>query len=263
MNHLEGKLVLVTGASSGIGAATARAFAASGAHLLLAARRAGRLDGLAAELVRTHGVEIRTKALDVRDRPAVEDWAAELSEAGRIPHVLVNNAGLSRGLEPVHQGNVEGWDEMIDTNLKGLLYVTRAILPHMVTLGRGHVIHVGSTAGDTVYPGGNVYNATKFAVKALAEGMNLDLVGTPIRVSTVDPGLVETEFSEVRFRGDVARAKKVYEGYTPLRAEDVAEVIRYVAAAPPHVNLFRTVVYPTDQRNPYVLHREPPPTDPA
>lgn len=131
----------------------------------------------------------------------------------------------------------------------------RAILPHMVARDSGHVIHIGSTAGDTVYPGGNVYNATKFAVKALTEGMNLDLVGTRIRVSSVDPGLVETEFSQVRFRGDEERARKVYQGYTPLSPEDVAEVVRYVAAAPPHVNLVRTVVYPTDQRNPYVLHR--------
>jgi 3-hydroxy acid dehydrogenase / malonic semialdehyde reductase len=258
MNRLQGKLALVTGASAGIGAATARALAADGMDLLLAARRLDRVDALAAELEEAHGTRVETRALDVRDRGAVEGWASELAGTRRIPHLLVNNAGLSRDLEPIHRGRVDGWDEMIDTNVKGLLYMTRALLPHMVERGEGHVIHIGSTAGDTVYPGGNVYNATKFAVKALAEGMNLDLVGTPIRISSVDPGLVETEFSEVRFRGDVERARKVYQGYTPLTPEDVAEVVRYVAQAPPHVNLFRTVVYPTDQRNPYVLHRKEP-----
>jgi 3-hydroxy acid dehydrogenase / malonic semialdehyde reductase len=257
MNRLSGKLALVTGASSGIGAATARAFAADGAHLLLAARRIDRIEALAETLRADQGVRVHTRALDVRDRAAVERWAEDLADADLIPDVLVNNAGLSRGLEPVQEGRVDGWDEMIDTNVKGLLYVTRAFLPHMLREGRGHVIHIGSIAADTVYPGGNVYNATKFAVKALTEGMNLDLVGTPIRVSSVDPGLVETEFSEVRFHGDAERARRVYQGYTPLSADDVAEVVRYVAQAPPHVNLFRTVIYPTDQRNAYVLHREP------
>lgn len=252
---LSGKRALVTGASAGIGEAIARVLAAEGMDLLLAARRAERLGALAADLREAHGVEVETRRLDVRQWSAVEAWADELAEASRIPDLLVNNAGLSRDLLPIQAGRVEGWDEMIDTNVKGLLYMTRAILPHMVARDAGHVIHIGSTAGDTVYPGGNVYNATKFAVKALTEGMNLDLVGTRIRVSTVDPGLVETEFSRVRFRGDEDRARKVYEGYTPLSPEDVAEVVRYVASAPPHVNLARTVVYPTDQRNPYVLHR--------
>jgi 3-hydroxy acid dehydrogenase / malonic semialdehyde reductase len=257
-NPLDGSLALITGASAGIGAAVARAFAASGAHLQLAARRAEPLESLAAELRLAHGVEVETRVLDVRQREAVESWVDELAAGERIPRILVNNAGLSRGVEPIHQGRIDGWEEMIDTNVKGLLYMSRAILPHMVALGRGHVIHLGSVAGDVVYPGGNVYNATKFAVKALTDGMNLDLAGTSIRISSVDPGLVETEFSEVRFHGDVDRARKVYEGMTPLRAEDVAEVIRYVASAPPHVNLFRTVLYPTDQRNAYVVHRRPP-----
>jgi len=256
--RLRGSLVLVTGASAGIGAATARAFASSGARLLLAARRLDRIESLADELRRAHGTEVHCRALDVRDRTDVEAWVEELDAAGRLPDILVNNAGLSRGLDPIHTGRIEDWDEMIDTNVKGLLYVSRAVLPHMVDRGSGHVIHVGSIAGDTVYPGGNVYNATKFAVKALTEGMNLDMAGTPIRISSVDPGLVETEFSEVRFHGDTERARAVYQGYTPLSADDVAEVIRYVAAAPPHVNLFRTIVYPTDQRNPYVLHRRDP-----
>ncbi len=253
---LRGALVLITGASAGIGAATARAFAAAGSRLLLAARRRPRIEELAAELRDAHGTEVHLRTLDVRDPAAVRGWCEELEAEELVPDILVNNAGLSRGLDPIHQGKIEDWEEMIDTNVKGMLYMSRAILPLMVARGRGHVIHLGSIAGDTVYPGGNVYNATKFAVKALTEAMNLDLVGTPIRISSVDPGLVETEFSEVRFHGDVERARKVYEGYTPLSPDDVAEVIRYVAAAPPHVNLFRTVVYPTDQRNPYVMHRD-------
>lgn len=247
--------VLVTGASAGIGAAIARTFARGGAHLELGARRLDRLQDLAEELRLEHDVEVNCRRVDVRHREEVESWVDDLARLGRIPDILVNNAGLSRDLLPIHQGHPEGWDEMIDTNVKGLLYMSRAVLRHMVARDSGHVIHIGSTAGDTVYPGGNVYNATKFAVKALTEGMNLDLVGTRIRVSSVDPGLVETEFSQVRFRGDEERARKVYQGYTPLSAEDVAEVVRYVASAPPHVNLVRTVVYPTDQRNPYVLHR--------
>lgn len=257
MNPLQGTLALITGASAGIGAAVARAFATSGAHLQLAARREAPLLALADALRAEHGIEVQTQVLDVRDRTAVEGWVGQLAAAGRIPNILVNNAGLSRGLEPIHEGRVEGWDEMIDTNVKGLLYMSRAVIPHMVTLGRGHVIHLGSVAGDLVYPGGNVYNATKYAVKALTEGMNLDLSGTPIRVSSVDPGLVETEFSQVRFYGDTERAEKVYQGLTPLSPDDVAEVVRYVASAPPHVNLFRTVLYPTDQRNAYVVHRRP------
>jgi len=256
-DRLRGALVLITGASAGIGAATARAFAAAGSRLLLAARRRQRIEELAAELREAHGTEVHLRTLDVRDPAAVEAWSRELEEGGLVPDILVNNAGLSRGLDPIHEGSTGDWDEMIDTNVKGLLYMSRAILPLMVARGSGHVIHLGSIAGDTVYPRGNVYNATKFAVRALTEAMNLDMVGTPIRISSVDPGLVETEFSEVRFRGDAERARKVYEGCTPLSPDDVAEVIRYVAAAPPHVNLFRTVIYPTDQRNPYVMHRDP------
>lgn len=259
MNRLAGKRVLITGASAGIGRACAHAFAEAGAALLLSARRRDRLVELARALEADHGVKVDIEALDVRERAAVEGYVARVAADALVPDVLVNNAGLSRGLEPLHEGRVEGWDEMIDTNVKGLLYVTRAVLPHMLRRGSGHVINIGSTAGDTVYPGGNVYNATKFAVKALTEGANLDLVGTRIRVSSVDPGLVETEFSEVRFHGDRERAAAVYRGYTPLQAEDIAEVVRYVANAPEHVNLFRTVVYPTAQRNPYVLDREEPP----
>jgi 3-hydroxy acid dehydrogenase / malonic semialdehyde reductase len=258
MNRIEGKTVLITGASAGIGRASALAFAGRGARLVLVARRRDRLEALKRELDTEHGSAATIRQLDVRNRADVEELAEDLGTEGLDPDVLVNNAGLSRGLDLLHEGRVEDWEEMIDTNVKGLLYLTRSVLPRMVARDSGHVINVGSTAGHIVYPRGNVYNATKFAVRALTEGINLDLAGTRVRVSTVDPGLVETEFSQVRFRGDRARAARVYRGCTPLRPEDVAEVICFVANAPPHVNVFQTVLYPTDQRNPYVLHKEDP-----
>jgi 3-hydroxy acid dehydrogenase / malonic semialdehyde reductase len=261
-NRLQGRRVLITGASAGIGRACARTFAASGADLLLSARRFGRLEALRRSLEAEFQVHVAIERLDVRDRAGVETYVSRLAVENRLPDIVVNNAGLSRDLLPFHEGKVEGWEEMIDTNVKGLLYMSRAILPHMVSRDSGHLIHIGSTAGETVYPGGNVYNASKFAVRALNEGMNLDLAGTRIRVSSVDPGLVESEFSEVRFRGDRERAEAVYRGYTPLSPDDVAEVVRYVANAPEHVNLHRVILYPTDQRNPYVLHRTGPPVDP-
>jgi 3-hydroxy acid dehydrogenase / malonic semialdehyde reductase len=246
---------VITGASAGIGLATAEAFAEAGAHLVLAARRLDRLRDLALRLRDQHDVDVRAHGLDVRDRGQVNEFTNALDEDAVLPDILVNNAGLSRGLDPIHEGSIQDWDEMIDTNVKGLLYLTRGILPGMVARDSGHVINVGSTAGHWVYPRGNVYNATKFAVRALTEGMNLDVAGTRIRISSVDPGLVETEFSRVRFRGDEERAAKVYQGYTPLSPADIADVILFVANAPPHVNVFQTVVYPTDQRSPTVLHK--------
>ena len=206
MSNLDNKIALITGASSGIGAACARKFADRGARLILAARRIERLEKLAAELsVETHLIQ-----LDVRDQKAVEKAISSLPSDWKAIDILVNNAGLSRGLEKLHEGNIDGWEEMIDTNVKGLLYVSRAVIPSMVARGRGHIINIGSIAGHEVYPGGNVYCATKHAVDALSKGMRIDLVDTPIRVSTVDPGLVETEFSQVRFHGDKERAKGVY-----------------------------------------------------
>ncbi len=246
---------VITGASAGIGRSCAEAFAREGAHLTLAARRQDRLEEIQEELTQRYGVRVEVGKVDVRDPSQVDRFVERTLETSGAPDVLVNNAGLSRGLSPLHEGEVRDWEEMIDTNVKGLLYMTRGFLPAMVERDSGHVVNLGSIAGHIVYPGGNVYNASKFAVKALTEGLNMDLVGTRIRVSSVDPGLVETEFSRVRFRGDESRAKKVYEGYTPLSPDDVAEVVRYVAAAPPHVNIFQTVIYPTDQRSPFVLHR--------
>jgi serine 3-dehydrogenase len=256
VNRIKGKLVLITGASSGIGEACARRFAAEGADLGLWARRRERLDALAGSLRARHDVKIWVATVDVRDRAAVERAAGELAAAARVPDVLINNAGLASGLSKLHEGDPDDWDRMIDTNLKGLLNVSRAILARMVRQGRGHVVNLGSTAGHQTYPMGNVYNATKFGVRALTEGMNLDVAGTPVRVSAVDPGFVETEFSEVRFHGDRERAAAVYQGFKPLTAEDVADAIAYVVNLPEHVNILDLIIVPTAQRNVYVLDRD-------
>jgi NADP-dependent 3-hydroxy acid dehydrogenase YdfG len=255
MSRIRGKLALVTGASAGIGLACAARFAADGAHLVLWARRGERLEREADALRRAHGITVRTAVVDVRDRAAVERAVGALVAEEAVPDILLNNAGLAAGLEKLQAGDPDDWDRMIDTNVKGLLYATRAVLPHMIRLGRGHVVNIGSLAGHQTYPMGNVYGATKYAVRALTEGMNLDLVGTPIRVSSIDPGLVETEFSVVRFHGDAERAKAVYRGMRPLTAEDVAEVVGFVVGLPEHVNVLDLVLTPTAQRSTQVVHR--------
>ena len=211
---------------------------------------------LAAELADRHGIETHTAVLDVTDRSAVAQYVDDLVGEGLIPDVLVNNAGKAKGLDTLQEGDLDHWDEMIDTNVKGLLYVTRAVLPHMVARDSGHVINIGSIAGRWVYPKGAVYNATKFAVRALSEAMNIDLLGTQIRVSSVDPGLAETEFSEVRFDGDSDRAASVYSDTVPLTADDVADAVIYVANAPPHVDIFNLVMMPTVQRYPGYIERK-------
>jgi serine 3-dehydrogenase len=256
MNELEGRWILVTGASSGIGEACSRRFAESGANLVLWARRGERLEALAANLGDRYGTEIETRQVDVRDRDLVTRAAAEIVESDRVPDVLLNNAGLASGFDPIHEGDYADWDRMIDTNVKGLLNVTRELLPHMVARATGHVVNIGSTAGHQVYPKGNVYNASKFAVKALTEGINLDVAGTKVRVSSVDPGFVHTEFSNVRFHGDDERAEGVYRGFDPLTAEDVADCVHFVVTRPPHVNVFDMILLPTAQRNVYVLDRD-------
>lgn len=244
-------VVFVTGASSGIGEATAKAFARVGARLVLAARRIERLERLAKRLrVPTHVIE-----LDVRDRAAVHDAVAAIPKRFAAIDVLVNNAGLSRGLEPLQQGSEDNWDVMIDTNVKGLLYVTRAVLPGMVERGRGHVIQLGSIAGHEIYPRGNVYCATKAAVRALNKAMRMDLLGSGIRVTSIDPGLVPTEFSLVRFHGESSRAAKVYEGTRPLSAADVADAVVWCATRPAHVNVETMVLMPTDQAAATMVHR--------
>ena len=256
MTRIQGRLALITGASSGIGRSCARRFAADGANLVLWARREDRLAELAAELEREHHVTIRVAAVDVRDRAAVGRAVAALEREGLVPDILLNNAGLAAGLAKLHEGDPDDWDRMIDTNLKGLLNVSRAVLPLMVTRGSGHVVNIGSTAGHQVYPGGNVYNATKFGVRALTEGMNLDVAGSAVRVSAVDPGHVETEFALVRFHGDEARAKQLYEGFRPLSPDDVADAVSYVVNAPEHVNIADLIILPAAQRSVHVIDRE-------
>ncbi len=251
MTSLQDKITLVTGASAGIGQACAEAFARAGSHLILAARRRERLTDLAARLGADQGVRVHTLGLDVRDREAVNAAVAGLPAEWQEIDVLVNNAGLSRGLDKLHQGDDSDWNEMIDTNVKGLLWVSRAVLPGMVARDRGHVVNIGSIAGRQVYPGGNVYCATKYAVRALSQGMRIDLLGTRVRCTTVDPGMVETEFSEVRFHGDSERAAKVYQAFPPLTAADVADAILYCATRPPHVAIAEMVVMPQDQAAAY------------
>jgi len=256
VTNIAGKFVLITGGSSGFGAASARRFAAEGARLALWARRIDRLEELATELRQKHGTAVSVAQVDVRDRAAVQREAEALVTRDGVPDVLLNNAGLASGLSKIQEGDFEDWDRMIDTNIKGILNVTRFILPHMVRRRTGHIVNIGSTAGHMVYPGGNVYNATKFAERALNEGMNLDVAGTEIRVSSVDPGFAETEFSEVRFHGDKAKAKATYRGFKPLSADDVADAIAYVVNLPPHVNILDMVIMPTAQRNIYVVDRK-------
>ncbi len=254
--EISGKGVVITGASAGIGEACARAFAAAGCRLALAARRLERLERLAGELRRGHGVDVVAAALDVRDRAAVEAWATELLAGFGPPEILVNNAGLARGLAPLHQGEVGDWEEMIDTNVKGLLYVTRALLPAMVERGSGHVINIGSIAGHEVYPGGNVYCGTKHFVAAVNRALGIDLLGTGVRTSSVDPGMVETEFSLVRFHGDRRRADGVYRGFEPLHPEDVAEAVLFCATRPPHANVREMILMPSAQASAVHVWRE-------
>lgn len=256
MYSLKDKVVLITGASSGIGRSCARAFAQQGVRLILAARRYERLEDLAVELNRKLGEDIFFLVFDVRDQPAVERAVTELPIGWRDIDVLVNNAGLSRGLDKLHEGKLDDWEEMIDTNIKGLLYVSRAVIPGMVKRGQGHVVNIGSIAGYEVYPGGNVYCATKFAVRAISKGLRLDLNGTNIRVSEVCPGMVETEFSVVRFRGDEERAAKVYQGLTPLSPDDIADAVVYCTTRPPHVNISEIMVIPTAQASATMVHRK-------
>jgi len=256
MPSLRGKIVLITGASSGIGRASALAFAREGTKLLLCARRLDRLEALAPELLAAGAESVHTFALDVADRKAVESTIASLPAEWHSVEVLLNNAGLSRGLVKLQDQNPDDWDEMVSTNVLGLLYVTRAIVPGMVQRGSGHILSLGSTAGHMTYPNGAVYCATKSAEKAISEGLKLDLMGTPVRVTSIDPGMVETEFSQVRFRGDEAKAAKVYENIISLSADDIADAILWAATRPAHVNIHTILLTSIDQGNAYVLNRK-------
>jgi NADP-dependent 3-hydroxy acid dehydrogenase YdfG len=254
--NLEGKIVFITGASSGIGAATALAFADEGCRLLLAARRLTKLREIAEKALENGAHAVHCLELDVRDRREVQNEVDSLPEEWAHIEILLNNAGLSRGLDKLYMGSPDDWDEMIDTNVKGLLNVTRAVVPGMVVRGHGHIVNMGSTAGEITYPNGAVYCATKAAEKALNDGLRQDLLGTPVRVTSIDPGMVETDFSLVRFHGDNERAEKVYKGLIPLLPEDVADAIVWAVSRPAHVNIARISLTTIHQANSLLFHRE-------
>jgi 3-hydroxy acid dehydrogenase/malonic semialdehyde reductase len=253
---LKNKTVFITGASAGIGAATALEFAKQGCRLLLCARRLDKLQELEVQLLGAGAAEVFSFKLDVRNRDEVEGTWATLPAAWRDVDILVNNAGLSRGLAKLYEDSVDDWEEMIDTNIKGLLYVLRSVVPQMVERNSGHVIQLGSIAGHIVYPKGGVYCATKAAVNFIGDGLRIDLNGTDIRVTSIDPGMVETDFSLTRFRGDEARAAKTYENVTPLSAEDIADAIVYAATRPAHMQVQTMVLTCVAQANPYVITRK-------
>ncbi|MGB2868755.1 MAG: SDR family oxidoreductase [Bacteroidota bacterium] len=255
MTSLKNKTVFITGASSGIGRSCAVAFAEAGARLILSARRKDRIDLLIDDLKRKYNTDSYGFMLDVQKQKDVQHAVERLPKNWQEIDILVNNAGLSRGLDKLHEGSINDWEEMIDTNIKGLLYVTRAIVPGMVSRSSGTVINIGSIAGYQYYPKGNVYCATKAAVDAITSTLRMELVDTPIRVCTVDPGLVETEFSEVRFRGDAERAKKAYLGFTPLSPDDVADAVLFCATRPAHFQVAQMVVMPTNQASTTMVHR--------
>ena len=248
------KTVLITGASAGFGAACARKYGGPQTRLILAARRFEKLEALQQELGDT---ECHLLQLDVRDRNGVAETLSSLPESFREVDILINNAGLALGLEPAHEADLDKWETMVDTNIKGLIYCTRQILPGMVRRQRGHIVNIGSVAGSTPYPGGNVYGATKAFVKQFSNNLRTDLLGTPIRVSNIEPGMAETEFSLVRFNGDAARAAKVYQGAQPLSADDIAEIIYWVTGLPPHININSMDVMPVCQAwAPFAIHRQ-------
>jgi NADP-dependent 3-hydroxy acid dehydrogenase YdfG len=252
---IKGRWALVTGATSGFGLAIARAIAAEGGHVAITGRREDRLAAVAEDIRETHGVDVVSLHFDVRDLAQVR---AALTDApgllGKLD-IVVNNAGLALALDPLQSGDTADWDQMIDTNVKGLLYVSRTVLPGMVERGRGHVVNVGSVAGHQTYAGGAVYSATKYAVRAITDALRYDVLGKGIRVSNVEPGLAETEFSEVRFKGDRAKAKTVYEGMTALRAEDVADAVLWCLTRPEHVNVQSVLIMPTDQASAHAVNR--------
>jgi len=255
MISIQNEIVLITGASSGIGASCAKVFAQAGAKLILAARRKEKLQEIADRLSKEFNNQVYLIELDVRDRQAVETAINSLPEPWKNIDILINNAGLSRGLSKLHEGDFQDWEEMIDTNVKGLLYLTRYVVPGMIDRNKGHIVNIGSIAGRQTYPGGNVYCGSKAAVRAISEGLKQDLLGTPIRVSCIDPGLVETEFSQVRFHGDTERAEKVYQGLTPLTGDDVADVVFFCVTRPTHVNISEILLVPVDQATTTLVHR--------
>jgi len=250
------KIALVTGATSGIGKATAIKLAQKNYNLIITGRRKELLDDLKKELGIKHKCDVLSINFDIRDKAAVDEMVDNLPEAWRKIDVLVNNAGLAAGLSPIQSGDMEDWEQMIDTNIKGLLYITRKIAPLMIENGFGHIINISSIAGKEVYENGNVYCATKHAVDALTKGMRIDLVKHNIKVTSISPGMVDTEFSLVRFKGDQVKANKVYEGLTPLFADDVADAIIFVVTRPAHVNINDMLIMPAAQASAVITHRD-------
>lgn len=257
MDKLTNKIVLITGASSGIGQACAHLFAAQGARLILSARRVERLEHLANELEKVHQCKLHLLPMDVQDRMKVKEQIHSLDKEWSAIDVLINNAGLALDTLPLQQGIEDHWDTMIDTNIKGLLYVSRAIIPGMLERKTGHVVNIGSIAGHECYPNGNVYSATKHAVHGISKSMRLDLLGSPIKVTEIAPGAVETEFSEVRWN-DKQRAQDFYKGFVPLKAEDIANAILYCISTPAHVDIESMVIMPTVQASANHLHKNLP-----
>ena len=250
------KIVLITGASSGIGEGCARKFASEGARLILNARSVDKLEALAQELKEKYGTSCYVMPFDVRDRKAASEALASLPAEWQAIDVLINNAGLVIGVDKEHEGNLDEWDIVIDTNIKSLLSMTRMVVPGMVERGSGHIINIGSIAGDAAYPGGSVYCATKAAVKALSDGLRIDLVDTPLRVTNIKPGMVETNFSVVRFRGDKDKADNVYKGIRPLTGEDIAEVAYFAASTPEYMQIAEVLVMPTNQATGTIAYKK-------
>lgn len=248
--------VLITGASSGFGAETARHFSKEGARLILLARREEKLKELQKELQEAYQGEIEILVADITDFETIEKKLKAIESSFGLPNILINNAGLVRGRDKLWEVNPNQWNEMIDTNIKGVLNMTRLILPSMLKAERGHIINVGSISGHETYPGGGVYCSTKFAVRAITDTLRMELVATPIRVSLISPGMAQTEFSTVRFYHDQAKADQVYEGIEALKATDIAETILFIASRPPHVNIADIILYPTNQATPTLIHRQ-------
>ncbi len=250
------RIVFITGATAGFGKATAERYAQNGDHLIITGRRTDRLETLRNRLEAQHQVKVKTLSFDVRDEKNTIDAITSLPDEWKNIDILINNAGLASGLDPFHKGDLSDWNKMIDTNVKGLLYVSHAVIPLMVERKKGHIINIGSTAGKEVYPNGNVYCASKHAVDAITKGMRIDLLPHKIKVTQIAPGAADTEFSTVRFHGDKERADKAYEGYQPMVADDIAEMIFYATSLPAHLCINDLVVTSLAQANSYLIHRE-------
>jgi len=253
---MKGKIILITGASSGIGEGCAKKFASEGSDLILNARNTGKLNTLKSELESKYGIEVCLLPFDVRDREAARNAIDSLQGKWKDIDVLINNAGLVIGVDKEFEGNLDEWDTVIDTNIKGLLAITRLVTPGMVKRGKGHIINIGSIAGDAAYAGGSVYCATKAAVKALSDGLRIDLVDTPLRVTNIKPGMVETNFTVVRYRGDKPAADDFYKGIKPLNGDDIAETVYFAASAPAHIQIAEVLLMPTNQATATVAYRK-------